>query len=77
MEPTYRDGDKLVVSPESEIRKGDRVVIRTKAGEVMVKELEHRSARQVQLKSLNREHTDILLNAEDVSWMARVIWVSQ
>lgn len=77
MEPTYRDGDKLVISPESEIRKGDRVVVRTKNGEVMVKELEHRSARQVQLKSLNREHTDILLNSEDVSWMARVIWVSQ
>lgn len=77
MEPAYRDGDKLVVSPESEIRRGDRVVVRTKAGEVMVKELEHRSARQIQLKSLNPAHPSIYLNTEEVGWMARVIWVSQ
>ena len=77
MEPAYRDGDKLVVSPDSEIRRGDRVVVKTKAGEVMVKELEHRSARQIQLKSLNRECSDIVLNTPDVAWMARVIWVSQ
>lgn len=77
MEPAYRDGDKLVVSPDSEIRKGDRVVVKTKAGEVMVKELEHRSARQIQLKSLNQENEDIFLNTPDVAWMARVIWVSQ
>ena len=77
MEPAYRDGDKLVVSPDSEIRRGDRVVVKTKAGEVMVKELEHRSARQIQLKSRNRECSDIVLNTPDVAWMARVIWVSQ
>ena len=77
MEPAYRDGDKLVVSPDSEIRRGDRVVVKTKAGEVMVKELEHRSARQVQLKSLNRAHEDITLDATEIVWMARVIWVSQ
>ena len=77
MEPAYRDGDKLVISPDSEIRKGDRIVVKTTAGEVMVKELEHRSARQIQLKSLNHEHPDIILNASEVAWMARVIWVSQ
>ena len=77
MEPTYRDGDKLVVSPDSEIRKGDRVVVKTRNGEVMVKELEYKSARLVQLKSLNTSHQDITLNATDVLWMARVIWVSQ
>ena len=52
-------------------------MVLTAEGENAIYELEHRSARQVQLKSLNKEHTDILLNAEDVSWMARVIWVSQ
>ena len=77
MEPAYRDGDKLVISPDSEIRKGDRIVIKTRSGEVMVKELEHRSARQIQLKSLNPLHSNITLNAEEVMWMARVIWVSQ
>lgn len=77
MEPAYRDGDKLVVSPDSEIRKGDRVVVKIKTGEVMVKELIHRSARQIQLKSLNPLHPDISLDIQDMIWMARVIWVSQ
>lgn len=77
MEPAYRDGDKLVVSPDAEVRKGDRIVLKTRKGEVMVKELEHRSARQVILKSLNPACDDIALDAPEVMWMARVIWVSQ
>ena len=77
MEPAYREGDKLVISPDSEVRKGDRVVVKTVTGEVMVKELEHQSARQICLKSLNAGHPDIYLNRSDVVWIARVIWVSQ
>ena len=77
MEPAYREGDKLVISPDSEVRKGDRVVVKTTSGEVMVKELKHQSARQICLKSLNTQHPDIELNRADVIWMARVIWVSQ
>src|SRR3979409_640746 len=36
MKPTYRDGDVIVISPGTPIRRGDRVVVKTKAGEVMV-----------------------------------------
>src|SRR5882757_4896090 len=39
MKPAYRDGDIIVVSPGTPIRRGDRVVVRTSGGEVMVKEL--------------------------------------
>jgi phage repressor protein C with HTH and peptisase S24 domain len=77
MEPAYRDGDKLVVSPDSEVRKGDRVVVKLLSGEVMVKELQYQSARQLELKSLNPMHADVSLQRSDVAWMARVIWVSQ
>ena len=50
MEPAYREGDIIVVSPAAPIRRGDRVVVKTKDGEVMVKELapqdreDHRTA---------------------------------
>lgn len=77
MEPVYRDGDKLIVAPESEVRKSDRVVVRTTKGEVMVKELIHKSANQLDLKSLNPKCEDVSLKMSDVSWIARVIWVSQ
>src|SRR5919201_2196232 len=43
MKPAYREGDIIVVSPATAIRRGDRVVVRTTGGEVMVKELKRRT----------------------------------
>lgn len=77
MQPVYRDGDRLVVAPEASIRRGDRVVVRTLEGEVMVKELLRLSEKRVELKSLNPLHEDRSLAREQVEWIARVIWVSQ
>ncbi|MFM8615276.1 MAG: helix-turn-helix transcriptional regulator, partial [Alphaproteobacteria bacterium] len=39
MEPVFRDGDVVIVSPAAPVRRGDRVVVRTRRGEVMAKEL--------------------------------------
>ena len=39
MEPVFRDGDQVIVSPSSPIRRGDRVIVRTLGGEVMAKQL--------------------------------------
>src|SRR6478735_2510325 len=39
MRPAYRDGDVIIVSPAAPIRRNDRVVVKTRGGEVMVKEL--------------------------------------
>jgi len=77
MEPAYRDGDVIVVSPAAPIRRGDRVVVRTKGGEVMAKELKRRTAKSIELKSLNAEHSDRTLAASDVLWIARILWASQ
>src|SRR5262249_10072276 len=38
MKPAYRNGDVIIVSPGATVRKGDRVVVKTNDGEVMVKE---------------------------------------
>ena len=54
MEPAYRDGDVIVVSPAAPVRRGDRVVVKTKKGEVMVKELKRQTAKTIELQSLNR-----------------------
>ena len=58
MEPAYRDGDVILVSPAAPIRRGDRVVVRTRDGEVMAKELKRRTAKSIELRSLNAEHED-------------------
>jgi phage repressor protein C with HTH and peptisase S24 domain len=75
--PAYRDGDIVVVSPGTAIRRGDRVVVKTTGGEVMVKELKRRTAKTLELASLNPSHADRVLAAEDVAWIARIVWASQ
>jgi len=77
MKPTYRDGDIIIVSPGGPIRRGDRVVVKTRDGEVMVKELRRRTPRTIELQSLNPAHKDRTLAVADVEWIARVIWASQ
>ncbi len=77
MEPVFRDGDHVVVSPAAPIRRGDRIVVRTLKGEVMAKQLARRSARRVELRSLNPEHPDYTFDLADVMWMHRIVWASQ
>jgi phage repressor protein C with HTH and peptisase S24 domain len=77
MKPAYRDGDVIVVSPGTPIRRGDRVVVKTTGGEVMVKELKRRTAKTLELQSLNPNHVDRTLAASDVEWIARIVWASQ
>jgi len=77
MKPAYRDGDIIVVSPGTAIRRGDRVVVKTSDGEVMVKELKRRTTRTLELQSLNPAHADRTFDAADVEWIARIVWASQ
>ncbi len=77
MEPVFRDGDLVIVSPAAPIRRGDRVVVRTTEGQVMAKQLNRRSARRIDLKSLNPLHEDYSFELNEVTWMHRIIWASQ
>ena len=77
MEPVYRDGDLVIVSPAAPLRRGDRVVARTHGGEVMAKELARRSARKIELKSLNPAYPDYSFDLSEVVWMHRIVWASQ
>src|ERR1700737_826754 len=77
MKPAYRDGDIIVVSPGTPIRRGDRVVVKTTGGEVMVRELKRRTTKTLELQSLNPAHVDRTLAADDVEWIARIVWASQ
>ena len=75
--PVYRDGDILVVSPEASLRRGDRVVVKTRAGEVMARRLARQSARRVELASLNGRDAERVLETDDIAWMSRIVWASQ
>ncbi|CAA7617613.1 helix-turn-helix transcriptional regulator [Magnetospirillum sp. UT-4] len=77
MEPLFRDGDVVIVSPVASVRRGDRVVVRTTEGEVMVKQLVRQTAKRIELASLNPAHSGRNLATEEVAWLARILWASQ
>ena len=77
MLPAYRDGDVILVSPAAPIRRGDRIVLKTRSGEVMAKELKRRTAKTIELRSLNAAHPDRIIAAADMIWIARILWASQ
>jgi phage repressor protein C with HTH and peptisase S24 domain len=75
-EPAYRDGDVLLLSPVAAIRRGDRVVVKT-GGEVLIGELKRRTAKTLELAALGPAPADRAIAADDVEWIARIIWVRQ
>ena len=77
MLPLYREGDIIIVSPAAQIRKGDRVVVKTRGGEVMAKTLLRRTTLIVELESANPAHPPRKLPSAEVDWMARIVWASQ
>ncbi len=77
MQPLYRDGDIIIVSPTASVRRGDRVVAKTLEGEVLAKELKRRTENIIELKSLNPEHPDRTIPVDKLAWVARIIWSSQ
>lgn len=77
MLPLYRDGDRIVVSINEQVRRGDRVVVKSKDGEVMAKVLARQTANVIELQSLNPLHPPRLFDMKDIEWIARIIWASQ
>ena len=77
MAPVYCDGDTIIVSPNADIRRGDRVVVRTRDGEVMAKKMARQSARKVELVSLTKPRRSRMLDAENIAWIARIVWTGQ
>jgi phage repressor protein C with HTH and peptisase S24 domain len=77
MEPAYRAGDRIIVAPGAEVKRGDRVVARTQEGEVMAKVLTRRTTRIVELASLNPDFPPLSFKPAEIDWVARILWASQ
>ena len=77
MLPVYRDGDRIMVSPSGSLRRGDRVVVKTHAGEVMAKSLGRMTAQRIELKSFNPAFEDRHFALSEIAFVHRIIWASQ
>jgi phage repressor protein C with HTH and peptisase S24 domain len=77
LEPIYQDGDILIVSPSTAPRRGDRVLVRTTKGEILVRRLLRHTAKRVELQPLAAAGSDLSLPIDEVASLARIVWASQ
>jgi phage repressor protein C with HTH and peptisase S24 domain len=77
MLPLYREGDKVIVSASEQVRRGDRVAVCTRNGEVMVKILHRQTLNRLELHSVNPEFPPRSLDMSNVEWIRRIVWASQ
>ncbi|SDH27516.1 Phage repressor protein C, contains Cro/C1-type HTH and peptisase s24 domains [Bradyrhizobium sp. Rc2d] len=77
LQPAYRNGDVILISRGTPIRKGDRVVVKTRAGEVVVATLKRRTAKALDLQPFDASRAERTIAMSDVAWIARIVWASQ
>ncbi|HEY1541118.1 MAG TPA: helix-turn-helix transcriptional regulator [Xanthobacteraceae bacterium] len=77
LRPVYRDGTMIVVSPTAAIRRGDRVVVKLRGGDVVVRELVRKTTKAIELRTLSLSPSERALANEDYLWIARIVWASQ
>ena len=76
MQPVYRDGDILILSPTAQIRRGDRVVMRDEGRELLAGTLVRKTAQRLQLAPFGGE-TEVTRRLTEVAWLTRIVWASQ
>ena len=71
--PVYQIGDVIVISPDAECRRNDRVAVKAQEG-LMLMRFVRQTAKRVELKSLNPSLPDRVLERDGVEWCARIVW---
>ena len=75
LEPLYRAGDRLVLSPAAAPRRDDHVVARTHGGDLLARVLVRRTANVVELRL--PDAPVMTYDVRDLVWMARIVWASR
>lgn len=77
MQPLYRDGDVLFVSPKATPNVGDRVVVKLQDGNVLVKTLKGKRGGSYEFHAANPDHDDAVMDSASVEWVARIVYATQ
>lgn len=77
LSPTYRDGDILVCSPSVPVRRGDRVLLRSRSGELFGGTLKRKTMHSVDLSPFSRAPSEATFTVAETLWIARILWASQ
>lgn len=75
--PTYRNGTLLVVSKNSEMRRGDRLVIIDPKGGMTIKEFIRRTATSLEVREITSPNKESSIDLCEVLLVNRIVWASQ
>lgn len=73
----FKNGTTLILSQNSEIRRGDKVLIQYKDGSIFIGQFVRRTATTIEISDLTNVPKDLALSINDISYINRILWVSQ
>lgn len=76
-EPVYRAGDHIIATRQTDVRRNDRVIVKTASRALLVGEILRQSSRRLELRALVGSGPLMPLEADQIDWVARIIWASQ
>lgn len=77
MEPVYREGDIIIVCPEARLRRGDRVIVKLRDGDLLGRIFRRRTAHRIEFQPFAPGTPEESIAADTVTWVARITWASQ
>lgn len=77
-EPVYWAGDILVISPQAEIRRGDRVMVKyVNHSQLEAKLMIRQNLKRVELGLLQNHEQAEVIELGQIEWISRIVWVRQ
>ncbi len=77
LSPVYARGTLLMVSPAADIKRGDRVVLCTLKGDLVIGEATRRNKKETAVKPFAGRRKEVAAAADDILFAYRIIWASQ
>lgn len=71
----FESGTVLIISQNSEIRRGDKVIISYKDGNIFIGEFMRRTATTIEIAEAKKKET--ILSINDINFINRILWASQ
>ncbi|MDX1737108.1 MAG: helix-turn-helix transcriptional regulator [Alphaproteobacteria bacterium] len=77
LEPVYRSGTVIVMSPGASIRRRDRVLICMNNHDLIIRELIRQTAHRIDIAPVFAPDESETIMSNEVLWISRIVWASQ